>query len=449
MRTPELSELTHLTPEGAVRLHLDGRNNRALRWVFALTAPTAAITGIASASTGSWITAATWWTVLALVLTALFARNSAWFEKYARQVLLTVLAAVVLAAIWTFPEPEASFTFAGFLFPIALLVFRLRPVEHVALGGGLLACAAWFATRPEVFTSAAAVWIAITMATLVGLTSLAIGSSRTRRAEATFLAAWHAEVGREREQRRMRTEIHDAREIQMSMLPAENPGLPWLDFCAVSLPASEVGGDYYDFFPLGPERIAVVIGDVAGHGVASGLVLSGVRSGLFLLRGELDRPVHVLRRLSEMLRATAPSRMLVTLQIAILDWSTRVLTIASAGHPPLLHVSAGTVRSFGGGSLPLGTGLEAHYQEEQRTLHAGDCLILCTDGILELNNARGVPMGEAQLAEEAARASHAGSARQIRDSILNGISRYKGDVEATDDMTLVVLKMDSLLGADG
>jgi serine phosphatase RsbU (regulator of sigma subunit) len=138
--------------------------------------------------------------------------------------------------------------------------------------------------------------------------------------------------------------------------------------------------------------------------------------------------------------------MLVTLQIGLIDWRHRRLTVAGAGHPPLLHVSNGTVRTFGAGSLPLGTGLDPCYREEERTLEADDCLMLCTDGILELTNARGVAMGERRLMTEAARAARSGSARQIRDAMLNGISCYKGDTEAADDMTLVVLKLGGGVG---
>ena len=85
----------------------------------------------------------------------------------------------------------------------------------------------------------------------------------------------------------MREELEDARAIQLAMLPSSAPEMGWLELQGMSLPATEVGGDYYDFLKVDEDRIAVVVGDVAGHGVASGLLLSGVRAGLHLLRGDL------------------------------------------------------------------------------------------------------------------------------------------------------------------
>ena len=408
-----------------------------------MAGPTAFIAGIANLSASDWIRFSIWASMLVLVFVLFFGRRSAWFARLSRQVLIFFLAIFFAAAIWTLPDAGAAFFFAALGFPIALLLFRFQPAEQLSLHGGLLGCALWLAAESGVTTQPTSRWILMALATVGALVAFSLGARWTRRASASFLAEWRLEVEKDREQRRIRTEIHDAREMQLSMLPMEDPGVGWLDFSAVCLPASEVGGDYYDFFQLDEDRLAVVIGDVAGHGVASGLVLSGVRSGLYLLRDEIDRPVHVLQRLNEMLKATAPGRMFVTLQIAILDWRNRRLSVAGAGHPPLLHVNQGTVRAFGDGSLPLGTGLAARYVEEQRTLEVGDCLVLYTDGIPELSNFHGAPLGQDQWMEETARAARGGSARQIRDSILNGLSRYKGDAEPEDDMTLVVLKLDS------
>ena len=123
-----------------------------------------------------------------------------------------------------------------------------------------------------------------------------------------FVRDWRAELLREREQSRMRDELNSAREMQLSMLPRHDPEMDWLDFSGVSLPASEVGGDYFEHFKVNDSVLAVVIGDVAGHGMASGLVLSGVRSGLYLLRENLTSPVEVLERLNRLVRETAPRR---------------------------------------------------------------------------------------------------------------------------------------------
>ena len=120
----------------------------------------------------------------------------------------------------------------------------------------------------------------------------------------------------------MKQELEHAREVQLSMLPREGPGLAWLDTASVSLPATEVGGDYYDYFAIDENRLAVVVGDVAGHGLTSGLVLSGVRAGLNMLETELTTPGEALRHLNRMLVRTNPRGIIVTLLLAVLDRSS-------------------------------------------------------------------------------------------------------------------------------
>jgi hypothetical protein len=119
------------------------------------------------------------------------------------------------------------------------------------------------------------------------------------------------------------------------------PDVGWLEMAALSLPASEVGGDYYDYFQLDDDRLAVVVGDVTGHGVASGLVLSGVRASLNLLAGEFEDPAAVLGRLNLMLKRTAPRRMHMTLGVAVFDRAGVRSPVALAGHPPAVVIRAG------------------------------------------------------------------------------------------------------------
>jgi sigma-B regulation protein RsbU (phosphoserine phosphatase) len=227
----------------------------------------------------------------------------------------------------------------GVFIPVAFdfLFFRLRLSEHLMLS-------AWYwmaAVFPPDWVGLPAttgmgqeemigfsVVTGICLATTVGLSQL----ERRR-----FLAVWRREHSRHRERLRMREEIEYARKIQLSMLPQGAPDLGWLDLAAASLPATEVGGDYYDYFQLGDSRLAVVIGDVAGHGLASGLVLSGVRSCLYMLEEDLASPLPVMDRLNHMVRRTTDKRTYVTLLCAVLDREEETLTVVTAGHPPVLR----------------------------------------------------------------------------------------------------------------
>src|SRR5262249_32313546 len=131
-----------------------------------------------------------------------------------------------------------------FVFAVLLLAFRLVASELLLLHGAALVTGAvvwWIAYPAEVGP------------VLLGALPLHffcgwLGYRATRRSRATFLARWQSRVGRAREQVRVAEELALAREVQLSMLPATMPDLPWVDVAATTLPATEVGGDYYDFF---------------------------------------------------------------------------------------------------------------------------------------------------------------------------------------------------------
>jgi phosphoserine phosphatase RsbU/P len=263
-----------------------------------------------------------------------------------------------------------------------------------------------------------------------------------------FLLVWRTEHARARERLRMREEIEYARKIQLSMLPQLPPDIGWVELAAASLPATEVGGDYYDYFRLSGAQLALVIGDVSGHGLASGLLLSGVRSCLYLLETELASPVEVLNRLNPMVKKTTDRRTYVTLLCAVLDraadGSGVTLTVASAGHPPVLcyDVERKTFAEAGEGAPPLGTSLNATYRQHQRELRRGDFLVLYTDGLVETRNAMGQDYGYPRLERVVARAAEGTrSVREVRDAILGDLSHFKGDVEQADDITVVVARV--------
>lgn len=241
----------------------------------------------------------------------------------------------------------------------------------------------------------------------------------------------------------MRDELSDARQAQLSMLPREVPELGWIELAAVSIPATEVGGDYYDHVVLNEDSVALVAGDVAGHGMASGLVLAAVRGGLHLLREELGDPVASLIRLDRMVREVASSRMFVTLQIAVVERSPARVRVANAGHPVVLKLRAsdGVVEELGSGATPLGVRLESDLEEAISPLESGDVLLLYSDGAIELGDDRGEPFGTEGLVKALQRAGRNTATRQIRDSILDSLNFFKGDAALQDDLTLLVARI--------
>lgn len=445
MRSTAIGNLVHLSARAAVARTFDERNFSTLRWVLlALTPPAVAVGSVLFAHGRIWH-ALTWLPVVLLASWIFFTRASAFFERYGRQMTIVYLAVLAAAIAISTPEPDAACALAGFVLPTFLLFLRLNWTEYLVLAAVDLGAVGWALFRSGMPESLSARVGMATTATLFVLIVLAISNSITRRSQDHFLVDWRREVARDREQKRMRSELEDAREVQLSMLPSGTPDLGWLDFSSVSLPASEVGGDYFDYFELSGSRLAVVIGDVAGHGMASGLVLSGVRSSLHLLQDELSRPVEVLERLDRMLHATVGGRLFVTFQIAVLDPALGRISVANAGHPPLFLASdGGSVSRLGADSLPLGTRLRGEYSEQTAALGSGDRVLLFSDGVHELRNLHGEPFGERRLLEALRQSRADADARRTRDGVLNTISRFKGDAEQDDDMTLVALRIGDL-----
>jgi sigma-B regulation protein RsbU (phosphoserine phosphatase) len=249
----------------------------------------------------------------------------------------------------------------------------------------------------------------------------------------------------------MKEELEYAREIQLSMLPKAAPDVGWLEMAALSLPASEVGGDYYDYFQLDDHRLAVVVGDVTGHGVASGLVLSGVRASLNLLAGEFEDPAAVLGRLNLMLKRTAPRRMHMTLGVAVFDRARCEVTVALAGHPPAVVIRAGdgSVRQVGRSSVPLGALERAVFRAETIALDPGDRVVLFSDGLVETEDVGEVQYGWERLESFLAGLGANGDAKSVRDGLLRDLWDHKGEAEQVDDVTMVVVEcIDAALSRD-
>ena len=287
-----MAELTRLPEEEAVQRYFDGRNWSVLRLGVALFLPGSFFGIIASMAEGRPGLAPLWGAALLINLVLFFGRSRPFMVEHARQFLVASVLIHLVAVVFSMPtaEPEPAYIFAGYMFPIGLAFYRMRWFEYLSLHLVFFGTAIWFATRPEMGSGSGA-FIGLTVGVVAWLLFTGGMSIRmTRRRRKTFLVDWRREVARDREEARMRGELMDAREIQLSMLPRTTPELEWLDSSGLSIPASEVGGDYYEYFLLDADRLAVIIGDVAGHGVASGLVLSGVRSGLHLLHDEFERP---------------------------------------------------------------------------------------------------------------------------------------------------------------
>ena len=426
-----------LLPEGeALQRHFAGRNWRTLRGILFISMMVSLV-GLAHTLDQGKPVAFILYLVDAAATVALFgSRKEPWFEQHYQRLQTAYLFLQDFA--WspgTFSVHRGA-ELSGLL-PWFFLSLRLSTADAVLLYGGYWAITCLplgnlgIGTRMEFSVSR----------TVFDVCALAVALVWTRIARKRFLGEWRREHVRARERLRMREEIDTARRVQTSMLPQKPPAVDWLEFAAASLPATEVGGDYYDYFLLSPSQVALVIGDVAGHGLASGLVLSGVRSCLYILEDQLAAPARVLERLSPMVRRTTDRRMYVTLLEAVLDREAATLTVSTAGHPPLLWHGGDGWQDVGKGAPPLGTFHEAHYEVETRPLSSGDLVVLYTDGLLKLRDAAGREYGRDRLVRALDLAGKGARASEIREAALSDLALFRGGTETEDDMTLVVVRV--------
>ncbi|HEY2737356.1 MAG TPA: PP2C family protein-serine/threonine phosphatase, partial [Thermoanaerobaculia bacterium] len=249
-------------------------------------------------------------------------------------------------------------------------------------------------------------------------------------------------VRRIAERERQRVELETARRIQSSILPELPPRLQGVEIAHAYLPASEVGGDFYDVLALEDGRLAVAVGDVAGHGVSSGLVMSMAKSAL-AVQVTFDPEIQaVFTTLNRMVHQTARKRLLATLCYLLLDPRRRELVYASAGHLfPYRVTPGGRVQALESIAYPLGVRNYLTVEPKTASLDPGDTLFLFSDGLVEAKSSHSEEMyGFERLEESLARHAEHG-VEVLRDGVLADLARFTGNQPREDDQTLLVLRL--------
>jgi serine phosphatase RsbU (regulator of sigma subunit) len=293
------------------------------------------------------------------------------------------------------------------------------------------------------------------------------------------------------EKERLEQELRIARQIQMSLLPQGPLKMEGLSVTAHCEPAREVGGDYYDYLPLGDHRVGLIIADVAGKGTSAALYMAELK-GLMLSLTQLHAsPRELLIRANRIIAQHLDARSFITMTYAVIDMCTRTLTYARAGHCPLIYlqgeggrgkgeevrgirqegfrVEEGNSQSGGvvtqvptarraqiqvpdglvlGLKIDDGQRFESLLEEVTLPLGAGDVVLLFTDGVTEAMSEAGEPFGEERLA---ALVDEHGDLplEELRERILREIRAFVGGAGLHDDLTLVLLKVEDPLGTSG
>ena len=249
-------------------------------------------------------------------------------------------------------------------------------------------------------------------------------------------------VRRIAERERQKVELETARNIQTSILPELPPEIYGVQMASSYLPATEVGGDFYDVLALDDGRLAVAVGDVAGHGVSSGLVMSMAKSALGVQVTFNPEVEAVFSTLNRMVYQSARRRLLATLCYALLDPVQRVLYYASAGHLFPYRVSQdGSVSALESVSYPLGVRGEIDVSVRASNLESGDYLFLFSDGVVEARPPESDDLYGFERLERSLARHAGGSVVALRDGVLEDLAAFTGGGPREDDLTVLVLRV--------
>lgn len=246
------------------------------------------------------------------------------------------------------------------------------------------------------------------------------------------------------EKQRMEEELNIARDLQKSMLPSVCPQIEGFQISALSTPAKEVGGDFFDFIEMGEGKLGLVVGDVTGKSVSGALVMSAARSIFRLLSEEKWTVADIMGRANRRGKKDIRSGMFVALLYVVLDSKKRTLALCNAGQTQPIHFSSlsgeASFMETEGDRFPLGILEEAEYKETTIELSPGDRLIFYTDGIVEAMNANREFFGFDRLLQvvKEARSMNADS---LLKEITRQVNEFCGGTTQSDDLTVIVMSL--------
>ncbi len=251
----------------------------------------------------------------------------------------------------------------------------------------------------------------------------------------------------------LRKELEIARRIQESLVPQKFPPFPNrqdLEVYGSMLPATQVGGDLFDFYFLDQDRLAFTIGDVSGKGVASAMMMAVTRT---LLRASAMKglaPAACLDEVNQILRRERVSAMFVTCFYGVLDTRTGEIEYSNAGHNPplLLRADGGLDATELTGGLVMGQFARASYQSKRTRLGRGDTIVLYTDGITEAMNAAREEYSEPRLKSLLAHSAGKAAEDCVR-AAMEDVNSFSASAPQSDDMTMLAIKYIGTTAGEG
>jgi sigma-B regulation protein RsbU (phosphoserine phosphatase) len=241
------------------------------------------------------------------------------------------------------------------------------------------------------------------------------------------------------QKKRLESELVVASKVQKALLPDRPPDFPGLKISFMNIPSRIVGGDFYDIFKLGENKLAIAIGDVSGKGAPAAILMAMLYAGFRSLLKEFYPVVEVVARLNNLLVETTNEGYFCTFFFGIFQQANSEFVFTNAGHnPPLVFRKDGSVKRLTTGGVVLGFLKDREYRQESIYLKSGDYLFLFTDGVTEVRNSEGEEFGEEGLIRFLKK--HRDKKPQLlRTLLFKEIKKFSSEEELADDATFAII----------
>ena len=243
-----------------------------------------------------------------------------------------------------------------------------------------------------------------------------------------------------RQERQLERDIAMAREVQLRLLPSEAPSHPHAEMAVRFLPARSIGGDLYDFIDYGPNRTAIVLGDVSGKAAPAALFAALVSGIMRSAAQQQPGPAEMLAHLNDALQERKLDSQYVTLLFALWNDENQTLQVANSGAVQPVFCRSGQSLTVKAEGFPLGLFPNVTYEEFNVATQPGDAIVFVSDGILDAENEKDEMYGQENLSALLC-ANRDLPACEIADAILADVTRFQGSKERFDDETIIVLRV--------
>ncbi len=243
-----------------------------------------------------------------------------------------------------------------------------------------------------------------------------------------------------RQERQLEKDIAMAREVQLRLLPNEAPSHPHADMAVRFLPARTIGGDLYDFLDYGPNRTAIMLGDVSGKAAPAALFAALVSGIMRAAAAQQPEPAKMLTLLNDALQERKLDSQYVTMLFVLWNDENQTLQVANSGAVQPVFCRAGESVAVKAEGFPLGMFPNVTYEEFSVATQPGDAIVFVSDGILDAENEKEEMYGQDRLSGLLC-ASRDLPAQEIAEAILDDVSRFQGSKDRFDDETIIVLRV--------